>query len=77
MAELLRYSAVAECDYETWEQAMSLVDPSEGLFCDKCKAVKPLRTHHCSVCNDCTLMMDHHCMWTNNCIGLNNYKQFL
>ena len=74
MAEIIRYSPVAVHDYDTLDQAISLVPLEEGLFCDKCSAMKPLRAHHCSVCQRCTLMMDHHCMWTNNCIGIHNYK---
>jgi len=77
MAELVRYSPVAVHDFDTLDQALSLVPREEGLFCLKCKDMKPLRAHHCSVCNRCTLLMDHHCMWTNNCIGLHNYKQFV
>lgn len=46
-------------------------------WCDKCKHVKPDRTHHCSVCGDCILKMDHHCPWVNNCISFTNYKFFL
>lgn len=46
-------------------------------WCDKCKHVKPDRTHHCSICFDCILKMDHHCPWVNNCISFTNYKYFL
>jgi hypothetical protein len=74
MAELLRYSPVVKYDFETFEQAIALSPKEEGIFCDKCELMKPLRTHHCSVCNQCVLLMDHHCMWTNNCIGIDNYK---
>jgi len=45
--------------------------------CDKCKEVKPARTHHCSMCNSCVLIMDHHCPLVNNCIGLENKRYFL
>jgi palmitoyltransferase len=45
--------------------------------CNKCKEVKPARTHHCSLCNSCVLLMDHHCPWVNNCIGLENKRFFL
>ena len=77
MAEILRYSPLAVHDFDTLEQAIALVPEEEGLFCQKCRLIKPLRAHHCSVCNRCTMEMDHHCMWTNNCIGMNNYKQFV
>lgn len=46
-------------------------------YCDKCKLVKPDRTHHCSICESCILKMDHHCPWINNCIGFRNYKFFV
>ncbi|XP_030756575.1 palmitoyltransferase ZDHHC15B isoform X1 [Sitophilus oryzae] len=46
-------------------------------FCDKCKTVKPDRTHHCSVCGECVLKMDHHCPWINNCVCFTNYKFFI
>jgi hypothetical protein len=46
-------------------------------FCDKCKVIKPDRTHHCSVCGECVLKMDHHCPWINNCVSFTNYKFFL
>jgi palmitoyltransferase len=77
MAELLRYSPLAVHDFDSFDQAMALVPEEEGLFCQKCRLMKPLRAHHCSVCDRCTMEMDHHCMWTNNCIGMNNYKSFI
>ena len=43
-------------------------------YCEKCRAIKPDRSHHCSICEDCTLKMDHHCPWINNCVGFHNYK---
>jgi hypothetical protein len=48
-----------------------------GRYCEKCKEVKPLRTHHCSICNVCCFKMDHHCPWVNNCLGLENQRYFL
>ncbi|XP_037888491.1 palmitoyltransferase ZDHHC15 isoform X5 [Glossina fuscipes] len=46
-------------------------------FCDKCKIIKPDRSHHCSVCGTCILKMDHHCPWVNNCVNFTNYKFFV
>ncbi|XP_032590192.1 palmitoyltransferase ZDHHC20-B isoform X1 [Drosophila grimshawi] len=46
-------------------------------FCEKCKIIKPDRSHHCSVCSCCVLKMDHHCPWVNNCVNFNNYKFFV
>ena len=45
-------------------------------FCNKCKVVKPPRSHHCSICNACVMKMDHHCPWVGNCVGLRNHKHF-
>lgn len=50
---------------------------SDVRFCDKCKIVKPDRSHHCSVCRKCVLKMDHHCPWVNNCVSYSNYKYFI
>ncbi|XP_008183297.1 palmitoyltransferase ZDHHC15 isoform X3 [Acyrthosiphon pisum] len=50
---------------------------SDIRFCDKCKIVKPDRSHHCSVCRKCVLKMDHHCPWVNNCVSYSNYKYFI
>lgn len=33
-------------------------------YCDKCKVVKPDRSHHCSICGQCVLKFDHHCPYT-------------
>lgn len=30
----------------------------DPLYCQKCKAFKPRRTHHCKECNKCTAKMD-------------------
>lgn len=46
-------------------------------YCQKCKAVKGMRTHHCSLCRRCVMKMDHHCPWVNNCVGYRNHKYFL
>ncbi|XP_023162790.1 palmitoyltransferase ZDHHC15B isoform X2 [Drosophila hydei] len=46
-------------------------------FCEKCKIIKPDRSHHCSVCSCCVLKMDHHCPWVNNCVNFSNYKFFV
>lgn len=50
---------------------------SDIRFCDKCRIVKPDRSHHCSVCRKCVLKMDHHCPWVNNCVSYSNYKYFI
>jgi len=46
-------------------------------YCNKCKNIKPPRTHHCSICGKCVMRMDHHCPWTGNCVGLKNNKYFI
>ncbi|KAI8335293.1 DHHC palmitoyltransferase-domain-containing protein [Choanephora cucurbitarum] len=48
----------------------------DPLYCERCKIVKPERTHHCRECNQCTAKMDHHCIWINGCVDQSNYKQF-
>lgn len=45
-------------------------------YCDKCKQVKPPRSHHCSICGSCIFRMDHHCPWVGTCVGLHNHKYF-
>jgi len=46
-------------------------------WCEKCKLIKPDRTHHCSICGVCVLKMDHHCPWVNTCVHYRNYKYFI
>ncbi|KIY66639.1 zf-DHHC-domain-containing protein, partial [Cylindrobasidium torrendii FP15055 ss-10] len=49
-----------------------------GMWCRKCWAPKPERTHHCTYCGRCVLKMDHHCPWIgHNCIGHRTYPAFL
>lgn len=45
--------------------------------CERCKEIKPARTHHCRTCDRCVFGMDHHCPWVNNCLGQDNYRYFL
>jgi len=45
--------------------------------CNKCKAIKPLKTHHCKICQKCIYKMDHHCPWVNNCVGYYNQRHFI
>lgn len=51
IAEIMRYTQIADNDIEIFENALSQLPESEGTVCAKCKYVKPIRTHHCSVCN--------------------------
>ena len=46
-------------------------------YCQKCKLIKPPRSHHCSICNRCVLKMDHHCPWVGSCVAFNNHKFFI
>ncbi|WKY00934.1 hypothetical protein Q1695_015163 [Nippostrongylus brasiliensis] len=46
-------------------------------YCQSCRLLKPLRTHHCKVCNRCILRMDHHCPLLQVCIHHHNHKFFL
>ncbi|KAI9253348.1 DHHC palmitoyltransferase-domain-containing protein [Helicostylum pulchrum] len=48
----------------------------DPLYCKKCEAAKPARTHHCKECNTCAPKMDHHCIWINGCVDQDNYKLF-
>ncbi|GAN04019.1 protein S-acyltransferase 16-like [Mucor ambiguus] len=43
-------------------------EKGEPLYCEKCRTVKPERTHHCRECNRCAPKMDHHCIWINGCV---------
>jgi hypothetical protein len=45
-------------------------------YCNKCKQVKPPRSHHCSICGRCVMRMDHHCPWVGNCVGFRTHKYF-
>ena len=45
-------------------------------YCNKCKSVRPPRSHHCSICKRCVCRMDHHCPWVGNCVGIKNHKYF-
>ncbi|VVC39216.1 Hypothetical protein CINCED_3A014916 [Cinara cedri] len=56
---------------------MTFTNTNDIRFCDKCRIVKPDRSHHCSVCRKCVLKMDHHCPWVNNCVSYTNYKYFI
>ncbi|KIY48570.1 zf-DHHC-domain-containing protein [Fistulina hepatica ATCC 64428] len=49
----------------------------EHRYCNKCKIVKPYRTHHCRACGTCILRYDHHCPWIGQCVGARNYKFFM
>lgn len=46
-------------------------------ICDKCRFVRPPRSHHCVECDRCVLKRDHHCYYAGNCIGLNNQRHFI
>ncbi|KAK9454420.1 DHHC palmitoyltransferase-domain-containing protein [Dipodascopsis uninucleata] len=47
-----------------------------GLWCSRCRSVKPDRAHHSSELDRCVLKMDHYCPWVGQIIGLKNYKIF-
>ncbi|KAL9540914.1 hypothetical protein MBANPS3_009422 [Mucor bainieri] len=51
-------------------------EKGEPLYCEKCRTVKPERTHHCRECHQCAPKMDHHCIWINGCVDDGNYKHF-
>ena len=46
-------------------------------ICDKCRFVRPPRSHHCVECDHCVLKRDHHCYYAKNCVGLNNQRHFI
>lgn len=54
------------CDYE-----------GLPLWCDKCHAFKPDRTHHCKELGRCVRKMDHYCPWAGGIIAESTYKPFL
>ena len=46
-------------------------------YCNKCRALKPPRTHHDSISGRCVLVMDHYCPWMGNAVGYGNYRYFV
>ncbi|KAI8617469.1 DHHC palmitoyltransferase-domain-containing protein [Chytriomyces sp. MP71] len=57
---------------------VALETKRDGLprYCNKCRTLKPDRSHHCSSCGVCVLRMDHHCIFINCCVGWRNHKYF-
>ncbi|KAI0925493.1 hypothetical protein AcV5_008215 [Taiwanofungus camphoratus] len=45
--------------------------------CQRCREMRPERSHHCRICNRCVLKYDHHCPWINQCVGLHNERHFV
>ena len=46
-------------------------------YCNKCRALKPPRTHHDSISGRCILVMDHYCPWMGSAVGYHNYRYFI
>ena len=46
-------------------------------YCNKCRAIKPPRTHHDSISGKCILVMDHYCPWMGSAVGYGNYRYFV
>lgn len=74
--DLSRQKAILR-DFAENLPVMTLTNMDDIRFCEKCRIVKPDRSHHCSVCRKCVLKMDHHCPWVNNCVSYSNYKYFI
>lgn len=74
--DLSRQNAVLR-DFAENLPVVTYTNNDDIRFCDKCRIVKPDRSHHCSVCHKCVLKMDHHCPWVNNCVSFTNYKYFI
>ncbi|XP_025406862.1 palmitoyltransferase ZDHHC20-like isoform X2 [Sipha flava] len=74
--DLNRQNAVLR-DFSENLPVMTFTNADDIRYCDKCRVVKPDRSHHCSVCRKCVLKMDHHCPWVNNCVSYSNYKFFI
>lgn len=47
------------------------------LWCEKCHAWKPDRTHHCKELGRCVRKMDHYCPWAGGIIGESTHKFFM
>ncbi|CAK7268415.1 Palmitoyltransferase [Sporothrix epigloea] len=47
------------------------------IWCRKCDAPKPARSHHCRHCRRCIPKMDHHCPWTGNCVSMQTFPHFV
>eukprot|EP00767_Chilomastix_cuspidata_P002958 gnl/Chilomastix_cuspidata/3080.p1 GENE.gnl/Chilomastix_cuspidata/3080~~gnl/Chilomastix_cuspidata/3080.p1 ORF type:complete len:382 (-),score=102.76 gnl/Chilomastix_cuspidata/3080:64-1209(-) len=50
--------------------------PDTVRACQKCRRLRPLRTHHCRKCDVCYAKYDHHCPWIAGCIAIHNYAHF-
>ena len=40
---------------------LEVIEEFQLVYCTKCSAYQPHRTHHCKVCQRCIMRMDHHC----------------